>query len=284
MEYALEDKDKLTPAAKADRRKTHTCPECQATVTLKRGLQRSPHFAHEPYSSCRLAVVDYDRTLYRERYQRQEERRELLRVDRREYYAQNSERILAYQALYREENRDHINEIAKFASYHRKAKNDHVRIVARDYRIRQHLDVIVLIERRRARKLNLPDNWTVNDWLHALDHFDHRCAVCGKVASGARFLAADHWIPLASNQENNPGTVPWNMVPLCHGSRGCNNSKGALHPREWLKKSQGNRWRSKADEIEGYLKRRYDHYHPREAGWQRLLGFLRNLTGFSNRA
>ena len=283
MEHALDDKGNLIPAAKADRRRKHSCPECQAAVTLKRGLKRSPHFAHEPYNSCRLAVADYDRTSYREQYKRQEERKELLRADQREYYAQNSERILAYQALYREENRDYINELAKTARQRRKVKRDHVRVVARDYRIRQHLDVIVLMERRRARKLNLPDNWTVDDWLHALDYFDHRCAVCGKAASGSRFLAADHWIPLASDDEKNPGTVPWNMVPLCHGNRGCNNSKGATHPHEWLKKSQGVQWRTKADEIEGYLKMRYSHYHPGETGWRRFLGLLRSLAGFSNR-
>lgn len=59
---------------------------------------------------------------------------------------------------------------------------------------------------------------------------------------------ADHWIPLV--YDDCPGTVPENIVPLCHsikdGAGGCNNSKQALDPYQWLIDKFGKR---KAEEI-----------------------------------
>jgi hypothetical protein len=52
-------------------------------------------------------------------------------------------------------------------------------------------------------------------------------------------MAADHWIPLAS--PDCPGSIPTNIVPLCHGEGGCNNSKGKHNPVEWLDRRFGKR-------------------------------------------
>jgi hypothetical protein len=89
--------------------------------------------------------------------------------------------------------------------------------------------------RRRAKFLALPDTFTVDDWIFALAYFHGCCAACGRQLNdlfGERTAAADHWIPL--NAPDCPGTVPENIVPLCHGKDGCNNSKHAKHPIEWL--------------------------------------------------
>lgn len=89
-----------------------------------------------------------------------------------------------------------------------------------------------------ARKRGLPDTFTADDWSRGLAYFKDRCAVCGrKVLYGADLfgsytLAMDHWIPLTS--PDCPGTVPWNIVPLCHGHGGCNNRKRNRNAHEWL--------------------------------------------------
>jgi hypothetical protein len=49
----------------------------------------------------------------------------------------------------------------------------------------------------------------------------------------------DHWIPLSS--PGCPGTVATNMVPLCHGIGGCNNSKCDRDPQGWLLEKFGER-------------------------------------------
>jgi hypothetical protein len=52
-------------------------------------------------------------------------------------------------------------------------------------------------------------------------------------------ITPDHWIPLAS--PDCPGTVPENIIPLCFGSGGCNNSKKAKDGYEWLLQRYGKR-------------------------------------------
>jgi len=58
---------------------------------------------------------------------------------------------------------------------------------------------------------------------------------------GEFFASADHWIPLSYKGDDNPGTVATNIIPLCHGIGGCNNSKNATMPDEWLKRKFGTR-------------------------------------------
>jgi hypothetical protein len=87
--------------------------------------------------------------------------------------------------------------------------------------------------RRAARKRGLPDTLRGQDWNRALMYFNHTCAVCSKPIRGLfHTVAADHWIPITSPV--CPGTVATNIVPLCQGQDGCNNSKSNRDPREWL--------------------------------------------------
>jgi hypothetical protein len=86
--------------------------------------------------------------------------------------------------------------------------------------------------RRRAKERSLPNQFTAQDWQIALNHFDGRCAVCGRPAGLWHTLAADHWTPITA--DNCPGTVPGNIIPLCQGQDGCNNSKSNREPIEWL--------------------------------------------------
>lgn len=86
--------------------------------------------------------------------------------------------------------------------------------------------------RYRARKRNLPVNFTDVDWQHCLSYFHGQCAVCYRYPGNGLTLAMDHWIPLADT--DCPGAVPSNIVPLCHGLDGCNNSKHNKPPLQWL--------------------------------------------------
>ncbi len=97
---------------------------------------------------------------------------------------------------------------------------------ARDYRKRKPHIAKGLKLRRRARERSLPATLTADDWQVAITHFDNRCAVCGKQGK----LAADHWIPVTKGG----GSTKDNIVPLCHGRNGCNNSKGNRDARLWL--------------------------------------------------
>jgi hypothetical protein len=103
-----------------------------------------------------------------------------------------------------------------------------------------------------VRKRRLPDTFTEQDWQRALDYWDHKCAVCGRPRGLWHTLAADHWVPLTSPE--CPGTVPTNIIPLCHGEGGCNNSKGKKMPDAWLKQKLGPKQASQKQlEIDTYI-------------------------------
>lgn len=107
---------------------------------------------------------------------------------------------------------------------------------------------------RRSRKSKLPVKLTSKDWQRCLDYFNYSCAICGRPRGFWHTLAQDHWISLTDPRPDNPGTVPWNIVPLCHGDGGCNNIKWKKDPEQWLITHYGKR---KAAKI---LKRIQDYF------------------------
>lgn len=109
--------------------------------------------------------------------------------------------------------------------------------------------------KRNARKRSLPDNFTVDDWKHALAYFNGCCAACGRPQGLWHTLAADHWIPLSS--PDCPGTIPVNIVPLCHGIGGCNNTKHNKNPEQWLNEQFGTR---KAKQIMRRIQNYFDSF------------------------
>jgi hypothetical protein len=87
--------------------------------------------------------------------------------------------------------------------------------------------------RRKARLRGLPATFTTTQRTFMLQFWGYACAVCGQQEGlfGA-MLTDDHWIPLAS--PDCPGTTVGNMVPLCGGNLGCNQSKQGKDAHIWL--------------------------------------------------
>jgi hypothetical protein len=114
---------------------------------------------------------------------------------------------------------------------------------------------------RRARKRGAPYDFTEDDELFMLNYWDNRCAICGRSADFWHWVALDHWMPLRADTVF--GTVPSNILPLCHAKRGagtvpgvraCNNSKGAKDPVTWLTTRLGPRKAAaKLREIAAYF-------------------------------
>jgi len=142
------------------------------------------------------------------------------------------ERVSDQKKRYREANRDKCNAATK-----RSKQNNPVGRTAEK-------------QRRRAREKSLPVGFTQSDWRRCLDYFGNVCAVCNRPRGLWHTLAADHWIPLS---KGGP-TTPDNIVPLCHGIDGCNNTKAGNDPLAWLTSKFGPR-RAKqiAKRIEDYF-------------------------------
>jgi len=137
---------------------------------------------------------------------RMPERRDL--EVRRIWAEKNRERLQEYDRQWREDNRDKHN--AKEA-------------------------------RRRARKRELPDSLTGEEYSEIKERFFNLCSICEN-----DFEHMDHFIPLASG---HGGTYYGNMVPMCSK---CNTSKRDSNPFEWAK-SLTEKQRKNFDTLIHYL-------------------------------
>lgn len=168
----------------------------------------------------------------------------------RKYYQEHRSESLTYASKYRERNKQiqkekwlakyygNVEESRKKSRMQNAMRKDHLR----EYRIKNKERYRIHKQNRRAKEKLLKNDFSVADWRHAVEYFDGCCAVCGRQLRdllGTHTAAADHWIPLSA--PNCPGTTKSNMLPLCHGELGCNNSKHDRDPIDWLVEKYGKR-------------------------------------------
>lgn len=191
--------------------------------------------------AVKSGLVAQCKTCANERHSRWEKANwEHVKAWAREWNKKNPEKVKAVIKKYRANNREKVRALnskwsREHPEYYRSRQKEHA-----------HVQKAVVL-RRRATKKSLPAKFTHKDWKRALDHFNGCCAVCGRQLNdlfGTHTAAADHWIPLSS--PDCPGTIVTNMVPLCHGIGGCNNTKSNKNPSDWLVSKYG---KSKAKQI-----------------------------------
>lgn len=183
-----------------------------------------------------------------------------------QYYQENRENFLEKVYKHRKENPDKIKEqkrkhyqghkqeiIQKVKQY----RLDNLETVkARQKESRQEPETRIKIRTRNrlrsTKQKDLPNTLTMSNWEYALTYWKGCCAVCGRPPGLWHTLAMDHWIPLAN--PDCPGTVPTNIIPLCHGVDGCNNNKKDKDPNIWLVQKYGpKKAKAKLKEIETYF-------------------------------
>jgi hypothetical protein len=244
-------------------------PPTKQCCACNRVLPRTPEYFHTDrrnrdglFARCK----DCFRAAQRSRYQG--DKREKTLAWQKQYRAENPERRKATQDKYAKKNSERIrrknqayanSEQGKATKQVWISRNiEKKREIANRYARRKAAEKAALnppkkpltdAERKQkskakwhkwnARKLSRPNDFTSEDWKFALDQFNHQCAICGRPTGLLHRIALDHWIPLAS--KDCPGHIPTNVVPLCHGVGGCNNSKINKDPEEWLIKKFGKR-------------------------------------------
>lgn len=193
------------PSSHSDKRKqTKSIHAKRPDVAERRRTRRRERYNNDP--EYRQRVLD-DNT------KRQLVNPEITRLKKRDEYQRHKDK-------YRERGRKHYLQNRNI--YIERARNYKSDPVAHGIRT----------QRRLARKRQLPDTFTKKEWLRCLDYFNNQCAVCGKPFSAVSKPYMDHWIPLNSDQ--CPGTVAENMVCLCGGKGGCNESKHNRKAELWL--------------------------------------------------
>lgn len=200
---------------------------------------------------CKTCSAEYSRQYH---IDHQEERNEYNRQYHKKHKEERAEYNKQWATTHREElleyhRQYYIDHQEEQQEYMRQRRKDNPEY-ARQYCI-DHPEVVrEENRRRRSRKAELPFDFYAEDELFALECWDYKCAICGKElgtnTKNNTVWAFDHWIAIADTREDNPGTVPENMLPLCHGRDSCNSSKCSSDPIEWLYRKYSS---EQADEI-----------------------------------
>ena len=143
------------------------------------------------------------------------------RREAREWYENHKEKCLEHDRQYRAKNP--VKRLLMYRAYNMLHKTERS-AWWKSNRTR----ALVYAANRRARRAALPDTFTETEANFMLTYWHFCCAICGNQRGFFWSLAHDHWIPLASPQ--CPGTIAENIIPLCHGQGGCNNSKADKDP------------------------------------------------------
>lgn len=197
----------------------HKCPttkdklrsKCKACTSEDKKAYRAENADFIKESRRRYTEANHEDILRRKR-EWHARNREINAAKRKIYYARNRDYLIAYQRQHKQKNPNYVKKL-----YVRYSSTGAPRVSHNNH---------------RAKKLSLPATLTLKQWKDTLDYFKGCCAVCGRPSGFWHTLAQDHWIPISS--PNCPGTVAANMIPLCHGDGGCNNSKKDKLPIEWL--------------------------------------------------
>lgn len=130
---------------------------------------------------------------------------------------------------------------------------------AREWKKNNPDKVNIDTHKRLARIKGLPFNFNAADWDRCLEYWQYRCAICSREISETYLLAKDHWIPMFDPRPDNPGTVPTNIIPVCHGRKkakcsGCNENKWRFDAEKWIRSQYP------PDEADAIIKRIFDYF------------------------
>lgn len=201
---------------------------------------------------CKDCVAEYYRVYY-------QNNREKWLARTHKYRIANRDKFLEYRRRYRFANRDKENERVRkwyrantlYFYQYAQLNKERVTKYRKQWASKNRDKRRISVRNRRARQRNLPNTLTLTEWTQCLDYFNGCCAVCGRPLQdlfGTHIAAADHYIPLL--HPDCPGTTALNIIPLCNGEDGCNQSKGSKHPEQWLVERFGRR---KANRILGRI-------------------------------
>lgn len=121
---------------------------------------------------------------------------------------------------------EHRDERIEYANSYGKNHRQERREYEREYWGKNRQKQRAKGQSREARKRGLPHDFTVNDWIIALEYFEYRCAYCG---NETREMEQEHFIPLSKGG----GYTPGNIIPVC---KSCNASRQNKDIVQWLAK------------------------------------------------
>lgn len=187
------------------------CKECIKNRSIKNYYAK-----HEKYAEQHRQYYQENHDKVRsQQNQMRLDNPELIRQRDRDYWERNKDKKSAKDKIYREKHKEQLKAIRKEK---RKTEGYKIKHSIRNKRYRQTENgrTKKLLERQRriAKEAEVYSNFTSTDWDNCLNHFDHKCAYCGK----SEKLTQDHFIPLSHGGEYALS----NIIPVCLS---CNSSK-----------------------------------------------------------
>jgi hypothetical protein len=135
------------------------------------------------------------------------------------YVEKNKEKVKQYKKQYAEQNKDKLREQNRQLYLKNKDKR---RNNAKMWKKANPEKRSVSEQKRRALKKGLLSTLTPEQWKAAMEHFNNKCAYCGKEEK----LTQDHFEALSNNGEYTHN----NIIPACIS---CNSKKHDLNFFEW---------------------------------------------------
>jgi 5-methylcytosine-specific restriction endonuclease McrA len=141
----------------------------------------------------------------------------------KQYALKNKEKISERMLLYREEHRDQLRE--RYKEYNKKYMQEHKEQAYERSAKYQHShkeQYRTYCNCRRAKKMQLLNTLTKEQWELIKKKFNNQCAYCGKELP----LQQEHFVPLSKGGEFTQN----NIIPACGG---CNQRKHNSDFFEW---------------------------------------------------
>jgi hypothetical protein len=185
-------------------------------------------------SRCIACSKQYTKDHYEESKKWREENKELLKQKKHEYYEKTKDK---HKQQGKEWRRNNIERVRELSNLWKKNNPDKMRVIShnRYEKVKEHHKVItrqwkqahkeernIAWQARRAKKLQLDNTLTTEQWEQIKSYFNNKCCYCGKEAK----LTQDHFIPLSKDGEYTHN----NIVPCCLS---CNSSKNEKDFFEW---------------------------------------------------
>jgi 5-methylcytosine-specific restriction endonuclease McrA len=140
----------------------------------------------------------------------------------KKWQAENHDKVLEAG---RRHNEKHKAEVIEYRKRYRETHREALIEWFKQYNLDNREIKTISTQRYRARKLLLPSTLTSKQWETIKQHFNNKCAYCGKELP----LSQDHFIAIKSSGEYGLN----NIVASC---RSCNSSKGSKDFFGWYPK------------------------------------------------
>lgn len=167
------------------------------------------------HGDCKKCTAEYKR-------QYAQDNKEYLAKKMKQYYIDNKEKHDINGKIYYKEHEEYRKRHNAVAKKYQAGNKEKFTAYQKRYRMEHSEEYRIHCQMRRVKISKLPSTLTAEQWEGVKEHFNHKCAYCGKELS----LAQEHFVPLSEGGEYALG----NILPSC---KSCNSSKNNKNFFKW---------------------------------------------------